>query len=37
METLTIVAISTLIIFAYTIDWSWLISKVFDIIGGCND
>jgi len=37
MEALTMIAISALIIFVYTIDWVWLIEKAFDTIGGCNE
>ena len=37
METFYMVVTSTLIIFVYTADWSWIASKAFDLIGGCED
>lgn len=37
MEALTMIAISALIIFVYTIDWHWVMTKAFDIIGGCDE
>lgn len=39
METfhITFWAITILIIFVYTIDWGWLIEKVFEMIGGRDE
>ena len=37
METFLTVATATIIVFAFTADWGWIISKLFDLIGGCNE
>lgn len=37
METFLIVVAASTIVFIYTIDWPWVASKAFDLIGGCNE